>query len=68
MRRDHDSRAAGCLTRHSRGTPQMYLLFTVTGRFEDSRRARRPHGGAPELSRWASRRSELTFEGNQYER
>ena len=33
------------------GTPQMYLLFAVAGRFENSRRARRRHGGAPELSR-----------------
>ena len=31
----------------------MYLLFAVGERLENSRRARRLHGGAPEFSRLA---------------
>ena len=44
----------GRLTRHFRGTPQMYLLFVMARRFENSRRAQRLHGGAPEFGRSAA--------------
>ena len=36
------------------GTPQLYLLFAVAGRFENSRRVRWLHGGAPEIGRSAA--------------